>query len=202
MFDLGQFFADDFELRFSAGSLVLDVGCGVGDQMNEIASQNCRAVGIDIDHQSLQKCRERKLNVASGVAESIPFENGCLDGVVCKVVLPYTRENEAIREFGRVLKAGGRAYLVGHGAGYYLYYLVASPSFKEKFYALRSLVNTWCWLITGQRLPGFLGDTIYQSRHRMSKYFTANSLQLTHESTTPKFLGRPVFIYQIAGKVE
>lgn len=199
MFDLAQFFSAEHGLDFDAGGLVLDVGCGAGDQMAEIVGQGCRAIGIDIDQDSLESCRNRGFHVARATAESIPLSDTSVDGVICKVVLPYTREDTAISEFGRVLRGGGRSHIIGHGAGYYLYYLLLSPSVKEKI-SLRSLVNTWFWLVTGRRLFGFFGDTIYQSRSRLQNYYAANSLRIFTDTPSRTFLGFPVFIYQTVKK--
>lgn len=48
-----------------------------------------------------------------GVAESLPFRDGCLDAVICQNVLEHVRDPfRAAREIARVLKPGGRLYCV------------------------------------------------------------------------------------------
>ena len=154
---------EDYKYYFEPETLVLDVGCGHGSQMKELIQQGSMAIGVDLDFAALEYCRSQELSVLRAYAELVPLKDSSLDGILCKVVLPYTREEQVIREFGRLLKPGARCYLNCHGAGYYLKYLLLSRSWKQRFYGLRSLVNTWMWVITGHRLPGFLGDTIYQS---------------------------------------
>ncbi|MBC7910896.1 MAG: methyltransferase domain-containing protein [Pyrinomonadaceae bacterium] len=190
----------DYRIHFDPETVVLDVGCGQGNQMKELAHQGSLMIGIDLDLSALVHCRSEGLSVLRAYAEQVPLKDSSLDGIVCKVVLPYTREEQVIREFGRLLKPGGRCYLQCHGAGYYLKYLLQPPVWKQSFYGLRSLVNTWTWAITGRRLPGFMGDTIYQSRRRLAKYFHQNGLSLLDDTHSDRFLGFPVFTYQIIEK--
>jgi SAM-dependent methyltransferase len=201
MFTWDDYILKDYSIRFGPEALVLDVGCGYGEQMKELIGRGSSVVGVDLDTSSLARCRAQGLNVLRARAEELPVKDSSLDGILCKVVLPYTREEEAIREFSRLLKPGGRCYLQCQGAGYFLKYLLLSTSLKERFYALRTIVNTWLWLLTGLRLPGFLGDSIYQSRRRLAKYFRANGLTLLEDTPSPRFLKLPVFTYQLIEKL-
>jgi ubiquinone/menaquinone biosynthesis C-methylase UbiE len=187
---------NDYEFDFGPGSLVLDVGCGQGLQMEQLKAKGCTPFGLDIDAGALARCRERGLPVMLASAERIPVADSSLDGVVCKVVIPLLAEDRAVAEFARILKPGGECYLVSHGAGFYLRYLLAPPHWKYRIYALRTLANTWLWAGTGRRLPGSLGDTAYQSRRRLARYYREHGLRLTHEAEAKNFLGLPVFIYQ------
>ncbi len=45
-------------------------------------------------------------------------------------------------------------------------------------------------------LPGFRGDTLYQSRRRLAKYFRENELALLENIPSKRFLGFPVFTFQ------
>jgi SAM-dependent methyltransferase len=191
----------DYEFHFDQEALVLDVGCGQGNQMKQLIEKGSSVIGIELELSALDHCRSQGLSVVRAYAEQVPLKPSCLDGILCKVVLPYTHEEQVISEFGRLLKPGGRCYLICHGAGYYLEYLLLSPSLKRRFYGLRSLLNTWVWIVTGRRLPGFLGDTIYQSRRRLSKYFQVNNLSLLEDTASKRFLGFPVFTYQLIKKI-
>ena len=192
---------EDYRIHFDQETLVLDVGCGQGNQMKQLIEQGSSAIGVELELSALIYCRSLGLSVLRAYAEQVPLKDSCLDGILCKVVLPYTREKQVLGEFGRLLKPGGRCYLICHGAGYYLQYLLLSPSWKHRFYGLRSLINTWVWMITGRRLPGFLGDTIYQSRRRLSKYFQVNGFSLLEDTPSKCFWGFPVFTYQLIKKI-
>jgi ubiquinone/menaquinone biosynthesis C-methylase UbiE len=92
---------------FAAGQRVLDVGCGYGLQLAELADRGCRAFGVDVRANVVAKCSARGLRVAVAAAEALPFRHHTMDGVVCKVVLPYTDEARALTEIARVLASGG-----------------------------------------------------------------------------------------------
>ncbi len=186
---------EDLPIFFPPGSTVLDVGCGCGVQLTELADAGCTAFGTDIDLDSLQHCRSKGLNVFSAAAENIPLQNGSLDGILCKVVLPYTEEEQVLAEFGRLLKPGGKCYLITHGSGYYLRYLLKGDSIKVRFYGMRALVNTWIRDLFGRRLPGFLGDTTYQTQKGLLTTTLANGLTIETEYPTKSFAGFPVFLY-------
>ena len=100
-----------------------------------------------------------------------------------------------------MLKPGASAHLCYHGVGYYLRYLLCASSLKLRFYGLRTLVNTWFYIVTERRVPGFLGDTLFQSRRRLARYYRQSGLSLQKESPSPSFLGCPVFIYHSVRKM-
>ena len=176
---------------FPASAVVLDVGCATGQQLAE-ASGSLK-IGVEPDWDSATQCRDRGFPVTSAFAEHLPFPSDFFDGVICKGVLCLTAEDEAMREIRRVLKQGRKLYLASNGSGYYLRYLLLGRG-KERLYGLRALVNTWWWVLTHRPLPGFLGDTMYQSPRRLRRYYKSNGLQVVSERQT-SFHGFPVFIY-------
>jgi SAM-dependent methyltransferase len=198
-----EFTLPHFEFEcFPVHARVLDVGSGLGAQLRQLTLTKCRAVGIDVDWASVRTCREQGLAVLVASAERLPLRAQTFDGVVCKVVVPYTDEARALSEVGRILRSGGTARVCYHGAGFYLRYLLCGTShWKFRFYALRSLLNTWVYAVLARRLPGFLGDTIYQSRRRLGNYYRAAHLRLVEEHPSQMFLGFPVFIYHVVEKV-
>lgn len=193
---------EDYNLSFDAGMSVLDVGCGNGEQMQDLIRQGCLVTGLDLDFQALLHCRSLGLQVLQAPAEQIPLANASLDGIICKVVLPYTEEDRVIGEISRLLKPGARGYVICHGAGYYLRYLLRPLSWKYCVYGLRSLINTWVWVLTHRRLPGFVGDTIYQSRRRLAKYYRECGLAVIEDTPSKSFCGLAVFIQQMIQKVD
>jgi SAM-dependent methyltransferase len=190
---------DDYRLQFAPGGLVLDLGCGPCEHMEDLRGQAAAVVGIDRSLTALQACDRRGLRVQAR-AEHLPFRSAVFDGILCKVVLPYTREDEAVREIGRLLKPGGRCYLQCQGAGYFLRYLLCAPTWRMRVYGMRSLLNTWLLVGIGQRLPAWLGDSMYQSRPRLSRLFSVSDLVVVDDTESPRFLGFPVFTYQILEK--
>lgn len=177
--------------NFPTSAVVLDVGCANGQQLAEAPGRT--KMGVEPDAAVAIECLKRGFPVARAFAENLPFANDSFDGVICKAVLCYTLEDKAVREIARVLKRNSSCYLADHGSGYYVRYLLLG-SWKDKLYALRTLVNTWYWVMTHRRLPGFVGDTIYQSKHRLRRYFNEHGLQIVSQRES-RFLGFPVFIY-------
>jgi SAM-dependent methyltransferase len=197
-----RYLLDDYSfVDFKPGALVLDVGCGAGVELRELDQRGCRVIGLDVDWSCLKNCHAQALTVLQGAAERMPFKDAVLDGLVCKVVISYTDEAQLLSEIGRLLKSHGVGYVCSHGAGYYLRYLFVAPVWKRRAYGLRTLVNTWCYLTTGRRLPGFLGDTLYQSRRRLARYYAKYDLRLVRDSGAATFLGLPVFIYHAVEKM-
>ena len=182
---------------FPAGSRVLDIGFGTGEQMRRVRAQGCRSVGLDLDPELARKGQQAGLAVCRAQAEQLPFGTASMDGVVCKVVIPYTDEEKAVAEIARVLRPGGTARVSYHGSGYFLRYLIADWDLRRRVYGLRTIVNTFVYALTGTRLSGFWGDTLYQSGRRLRRYYAAHGLELVEARPSPGFAGAPVFIYHV-----
>lgn len=105
---------------FAPGQVVIGIGCGRGEQLKELMRGGCKAVGLEADWSFVIACKRRGLPVMSAEAEALPIRSGSLDGVICKVVLPYVDEARVLGEIARTLKPGGLARCCYHGAGYYL----------------------------------------------------------------------------------
>ncbi len=91
---------------------VLEVGCGTGMILKEIAPVARRAVGLDISRGMLEKARSRGLDVVEGTATDLPFGDASFDTVYSFKVLAHVREiTTAMAEVARVLRPGGRAAL-------------------------------------------------------------------------------------------
>jgi len=110
-------------LRIEQADHVLDVGCGHGRSLMEIAARAPRGQSVGLDPSELMVEIAAKRNrtlveagridvVRSGV-ESLPFPDGIFDKVLCVHVLYFWKDVElSLREIGRVLKPGGRLALL------------------------------------------------------------------------------------------
>jgi SAM-dependent methyltransferase len=200
--DWSAFVARDYAFdAFPSGSRVLDVGFGRGMQMRALAARGCRPLGIEYDPALAVAGARDGLTVCRASSEQLPFADASLDGVVCKVVILLTDEARSVAEVARVLRRGGTARISYHGIGYSLRYLMVDPNWKRKIYALRTIVNTAVYRLTGRRLPGFLGDTLFQTTRRLQRYYRLCGLELIVEHPSRRFAGAPVFIYHTVRKL-
>ncbi len=172
------------------GMRVLDVGCGDGALISALGDVGATAVGLEIDPALVAAAVRRGLDVVHGQAEALPFANASFDAIVCCVVVPYTDQRLAVREWARVLRPGGLVNATYHGPGYGLHYLLAPPEgFRSRFYGARMLVNTAAYAVTGRRIPGFLGDTLCQTDTAMCGYAHASGLRVETSQVLDRTLG-------------
>lgn len=184
---------------FASSTRVLDVGCGYGKDLSQLARRGHPVIGVDLDSAALIGCRHEGLEVAQGRAEELPVRGGTIDVLFCTVAIPYTDESKALEEVGRVLTHNGVAYLSYHGAGYFLQ-MIFSSRWRGCLYGLRSLFNTWYYSVTRTKLPGLFGDTLYQSRRRLSRYYDQSGLVLIHDHPVETYSGFPIFICHVVKK--
>jgi SAM-dependent methyltransferase len=107
---LAKAFADAAEV--TAGTRVLDVGCGPGGLTRElvarVGAENVAA--IDPAPQFAAVCRERNpgADVREGVAEDLPWGDGEFDAALASLVLGFMSDpDEGVREMARVTRSGG-----------------------------------------------------------------------------------------------
>jgi SAM-dependent methyltransferase len=120
------------QLDLQGAERVLDVGCGRGLLLNEVARRldGGTAVGIDLFREedlsgnrvesTLQNAAlegvSGRVEVHEGDARDLPFESSSFDAVVSSMTLHNIRDAagraQAVREIDRVLKPGGRAVVV------------------------------------------------------------------------------------------
>lgn len=98
------------------GAAVVDVGCGGGRAVTELAERGARAVGIDLDPEMIAVARERwpAGQFRIGDATELPLESGSVAGYRADKVLHMLDDPaRAVSEARRVLAPGGRAVLLG-----------------------------------------------------------------------------------------
>ena len=96
---------------------VLDLGCGAGQiLMATDFAPGTTLVGLDVDQSALSLGRQldKTICFVCARAESLPFQTGYFDLVFARVALPYMHMHDSLAEIWRVLKTGGRVWLVLH----------------------------------------------------------------------------------------
>jgi ubiquinone/menaquinone biosynthesis C-methylase UbiE len=108
------------ELRPHAGDRVLDVACGAGALVVDVAPRVDRAVGVDLSEGMLRIARSRLLAAADarrlanvefvqGPSDALPFDDGSFTALVCTTALHHFPDPQrSIDELARVLAPGGR----------------------------------------------------------------------------------------------
>jgi ubiquinone/menaquinone biosynthesis C-methylase UbiE len=108
------------------GDLVVDVGCGRGVDVMEMARRGMNAIGLDPSSRMVAGAKEylgsnveylRPDNnsgaaVVRGLGEALPFRERSLDKLICKGSLDHFADMErTMADMSRVLKPGGAAII-------------------------------------------------------------------------------------------
>ncbi|WP_031158400.1 methyltransferase domain-containing protein [Streptosporangium roseum] len=103
-------------LRLTPGAAAVDVGCGAGRAVGEMAGRGVKATGVDVSEQMIAVGRRRlpEADLRVGDAYELPFRDGELTAYRAEKV--YHELGEPARALGearRVLAPGGRIVLIG-----------------------------------------------------------------------------------------
>jgi ubiquinone/menaquinone biosynthesis C-methylase UbiE len=103
-------------LALPPGSSVVDVGCGTGCAVAELAERGARPVGVDLSGEVIAVARRRwpGLDLRVGDAYRLPLADASVAGYRAdKVFHELADPGRALAEAARVLTTGGTAVLVG-----------------------------------------------------------------------------------------
>lgn len=106
-------------LKIKNGEILLDLGCGRGNETIEAAIQagpEGRAIGLDITVSMIEKAKSNakkrripNVDFVKGDIEILPFDNCAFDAVISNCVINHAKsKNNVFSEISRVLKKGGR----------------------------------------------------------------------------------------------
>ncbi len=97
-----HFFIKDLMRHFHGQ--VLDVGCGIGEFLDQYRS----SLGVDINPLMIDYCQAKGHQGCVSAAYPLPFATNSFDGVLASNILEHLESAEtAVAEASRVLKPGG-----------------------------------------------------------------------------------------------
>ena len=111
--DAGRRLEEVIAERLSAGSAVVDIGCGAGHLLESLARRGYRMTGIERDPNAVSR-RSQNVAVLEGSAEALPIalKPGTFDGVVFSHVLEHLVDPAAAaRSAALLLKSGGMMFI-------------------------------------------------------------------------------------------
>lgn len=113
------------------GQKLLDVGCGFGQSFMPFLDKGLECFGVEIDPaicditNGLFAKKGHIIDVRHGHNRDLPFEDEFFDYVLSINAIHYESEeklmNEAIAEHARVLKKGGKLFLMTAGPGHAIF---------------------------------------------------------------------------------
>jgi len=137
-------------ISFRGTGHVLDAGCGYGQWAIALSAGNERVTAMDARWERLATARalvrELKVSnveVATGSLDALPFENSQFDAIFCYGALFFVDFRVAFSEFHRVLRPGGRLYLVANGIGWYVHNLLRNHNPSDDFSPRHMAIDTF-----------------------------------------------------------
>ncbi|WP_246075025.1 methyltransferase domain-containing protein [Nonomuraea terrae] len=103
-------------LALPDGAAVVDVGCGAGRAVGELAARGARAIGVDVSAEMIALARSRgpESDLRIGDARALPLADGEVAGYRAdKVFHELPDPAEPLEEARRVLAPDGRIVLLG-----------------------------------------------------------------------------------------
>lgn len=178
-------------IEFEKKDLVLDAGCGFGQWTLALSELNKNITAIDSDYKKIEigkkisKFYKREnISFLVGSVETHPFRDNEFDAIFSYSVIYWTEFKKTIKEFYRILKPGGKLYLVANGIGWSILNILtghsSAPGFNSRIYSINTILSTIFYRIAGKRKHG---QAIFLSPSFLSKYLSSVGFQSIKQSS-------------------
>jgi len=176
-------------LRLEPSQFALDLGCGCGDDLREMANlvaPSGLAIGMDRSAALIEEARRRHamcglpLKFEEGDAAHLPWSDGFFHACYADRVLQHLNNpDRALRELHRVLKPGGRIVVVERD--WEMVRLDAKDATTTNTILQRArtgIVNGWIGQQLSEKLrnAGFTAIEVYPHRIGIETFVTADAL--------------------------
>jgi ubiquinone/menaquinone biosynthesis C-methylase UbiE len=185
---------------------VLDIGCGAGQQMLPFIERGANGIGLDITPEVGQVGRKmyekagfpKSVSFLRGSGNELPFESESFDVLICRGALMFMNNKKALSEMSRVLRRGGKFFLMYQAAPYYWWKMrhgITSGNIMSSVHAMRVLYAGNMYLLTGkQPFNKFTaGGEIFQSKTSLQREINPLGMKIVGEMPdtnpqTPSFI--------------
>jgi len=189
---------------------VLDIGCGAGQEMLPFVQRlGAHGVGIDVSQEAVEIARKQFSNAGydgqvefhCAPAESLQFADSTFDVVMCRLALPYTQNEKALSEMGRVLRPGGVIILKIHHWRYYwrrFWLALRDREIRKAGAIARAILSGIVYHIT-RRQPsrGQMPREVFQTRWLLNRILPGLGLEIRGELQNSDSNRRtPVFLIE------
>lgn len=181
-------------LKASSGinvNMVLDIGCGAGQEMLPFIRRGARGFGIDLSPQTGELGHKMyqdrglagKVEFLRGDGSRLPFVGEIFDLVICRVSLMYMDNKSALSEIARVLKPSGKFILKYHTPAYYWWKFgngFKTAHIKSSIHAARVLYAGYLYTISGRQHFNKLtaAGEIFQTEYTLKRELSAVGLKI------------------------
>lgn len=115
----------------------LDVGCGVGQVVNQLQEKGIEAHGVDVSEPNIAKAKQISERCQLYDGRKLPFDENTFDAVGALNVLEHVDEPEAfIADLVRVTRPGGKIVLSSPNFFRFL-------GFRDYHHTMRGVGNKW-----------------------------------------------------------
>ena len=100
------------EVLSKARGRVLDIGCGLGTALDDLARLGCEVLGIEPNPDAAKRCKERGLNVECALVEDLNYPENCFDTVILFHVIEHLASPKNIlQKIFHILKPSGHVFI-------------------------------------------------------------------------------------------